>query len=201
MLEVCRGRTLTRVSETHLDLTGSLLIAMPSMSDLRFSQSVVYLCDHSSKGAMGLIINKPAADMSFQELLEQLEIEPAADVSDVTVFFGGPVETGRGFVLHSTEYESDLRTLRVQDGVALTPTLDVLEDIAAGRGPERVMMMLGYSGWGPGQLEGELAQNGWLTHPATPELVFNVPALDKWAQSLELMGVDPAVLSVAAGTA
>lgn len=189
------------MSDTRLDLTGSLLIAMPGMGDLRFAQSVVYMCDHSSKGAMGLIVNKPAADMSFGELLEQLEIPMTDAASGVQVFFGGPVETGRGFVLHSSEYRSDLRTLDVRDGISLTPTLDVLEDIAAGRGPDRAMMMLGYAGWGPGQLEGEISQNGWLTCDGGSDIVFDVPALSKWTTTLERMGIHPAMLSAEAGTA
>ena len=174
---------------------------MPGMADMRFAQAVVYLCDHSEQGAMGLIVNKPAADMSFAELLEQLEITPETTTEKVGVYFGGPVETGRGFVLHSSDYTSDLRTLNVRDGIALTPTLDVLEDIAAGRGPERVMMMLGYAGWGPGQLESELAANGWLTCEGASELVFDVPDGLKWSRALRNLGIDPALLSADGGSA
>ena len=186
---------------TGLDFTGQLLIAMPGMSDPRFDRSVVFVCAHSDEGAMGLIVNKPAADMTFGELLEQLDIPCAKPIRTRSVHFGGPVETARGFVLHSAEYRSRLHTLGVGDDFGMTATQDILEDMAEGAGPDKALVALGYAGWGPGQLEGELAQNGWLTHPATPELVFDVPALGKWAQSLELMGVDPAVLSVAAGTA
>ncbi len=189
------------VPDVSLDLTGSMLIAMPGMNDIRFAQSLVYLCDHSSQGAMGLILNKPAVDMTFADLLEQLDIDVEKPVSDVQVYFGGPVETGRGFVLHSTEYQSDLRTLTVEKGIALTPTLDVLEDIGAGRGPNRAMMMLGYAGWGPGQLENEIARNGWLTCDSGFDLVFDVPAERKWATALDHLGVNPALLSGAAGTA
>ena len=178
-----------------------MLIAMPSMGDLRFSQSLVYMCDHSDKGAMGLIVNKPVADLSFADLLEQLEIEQTGPIDGINVHFGGPVETGRGFVLHSTDYVSDLRTMQIQNGIALTPTMDVLEDIAAGRGPEHVLMLLGYSGWGPGQLEGELARNGWLTCDGSRDLVFDVAVNDKWGRALEVMGVDPAHLSGLSGTA
>jgi len=184
-----------------LNLTGNILIAMPGMEDPRFSQSVVYVCDHSDKGAMGLIVNKPAADLSFAELLEQLDIEQTDDSDSVDVFFGGPVETGRGFVLHSSEYQSDLRTLQVEDGIALTPTLDVLEDIAIGQGPRHVMMMLGYAGWGPGQLEGEIVQNGWLTCDSASDILFQVPAEKKWAKALGRLGINPALLSAAAGSA
>lgn len=190
-----------RMSSNALDLAGSMLIAMPGMTDPRFAQSLVYLCDYSDKGAMGLIVNKPAPDMSFSELLEQLEIKPAVPTNDVEVYFGGPVETGRGFVLHSAEYTSDLRTLKVRNGMSLTPTLDILEDIAAGKGPRDVMMMLGYAGWGPGQLEGELAQNGWLTCDGSAELVFHTSAKLKWARALKGLGIDPAMLSAEAGSA
>jgi putative transcriptional regulator len=189
------------VPEAPLDLTGSVLIAMPGMADIRFAHSVVYMCDHSDKGAMGLIVNKPAADMNFTDLLEQLEIAPSAQVDRVGVYFGGPVETGRGFVLHSQEYRSHLRTLDVGEGIALTPTLDVLEDIAAGQGPDRAMMLLGYAGWGPGQLESELARNGWLTCAGGAELIFEVPDQEKWAHALKDLGIDPALLSGAAGNA
>ena len=151
---------------------------------------------------MGLIVNKPAPDVSFSDLLEQLDITPeATDLGNVGVFIGGPVETGRGFVLHSPDYKSDLRTLQVREDIALTPTLDVLEDIAAGRGPSKVKMMLGYSGWGPGQLESELSRNGWLTSDGSPELVFDAPASNIWSLSLEGMGINPALLSSAAGNA
>ena len=187
--------------EQQLDLTGEFLIAMPGMMDLRFQQSLVYLCEHSDKGAMGLIVNKPAADISFDELLEQLEIKSTVETGSVDVYFGGPVETGRGFVLHTGDYASDLRTMQVAENIALTPTLDVLEDIATGKGPKQAMMMLGYAGWGPGQLEGELAQNGWLTTPGSAELIFAVPSGDKWAKALDRLGIDPALLSGAAGSA
>lgn len=189
------------MSTDTLDLAGSMLIAMPGMSDPRFAQSLVYMCDHSSKGAMGLIVNKPAHDMTFDELLEQLDIVPKVPTNDIKVYFGGPVETGRGFVLHTVDYTSDLRTLPVGNGLALTPTLDVLEDIAAGKGPRAVMMMLGYAGWGPGQLEGEIAQNGWLTCDGDPDLVFQTDSPAKWADALKGLGIDPAMLSAAAGSA
>lgn len=189
------------MGETKLNLTGSMLIAMPQMQDERFAQSVVFMCDHSEKGAMGLIVNKPATDIGFPDLLEQLEIERSDAVGNVDVMVGGPVETGRGFVLHSTDFKSDLRTMKVMKGVSLTPTLDVLEEIAAGRGPRDALMLLGYAGWGPGQLEGELARNGWLTCDANADLVFQIPAAEKWSTALRELGVDPAALSGQAGFA
>jgi putative transcriptional regulator len=185
----------------QLSLSGVFLIAMPSLGDTRFQNSVVYLCEHSKKGAMGLIVNKPSGDVKFVQLLEQLEIKPKVKLPHIPVYFGGPVETGRGFVLHSGDYKSDLRTLQVEPNVALTPTLDVLEDIAAGQGPRDVMMMLGYSGWGPGQLEREIAENSWLTVKADPKLLFHVSAPRKWAEAVRLLGVDPALLSACGGRA
>lgn len=183
------------------DLTGHLLIAMPGMGDPRFFSSLVYMCDHSDKGAMGLIVNKPVTDLKFSELLEQLEVDVSVEVDETPVYFGGPVETGRGFVLHSADYESDLRTMPVQHGIALTPTLDILEDIARGAGPKQARMVLGYAGWGPGQLEGEIAQNGWLTCPGDAALVFDTPDAEKWTAALALLGVDPRGLSGTAGRA
>lgn len=183
-----------------IELTGKLLIAMPGMGDPRFEHSVVFLCEHSEQGAMGLIVNKPAADVRLSDLLEQLDIEPA-DGSDAGVHFGGPVEGTRGFVLHSGEYESSLQTMQVSPDFAMTATLDILEDIASGKGPERSLMMLGYAGWGPMQLESEIAANGWLTVDADPRLVFDTADRSKWSAALQALGVDPLALSGVAGHA
>lgn len=184
-----------------MDLEGKLLVAMPSMGDTRFEHAVVFLCAYSDKGAMGLIINKPSADVRMSDVLDQLDISPTQDAQDMVVHFGGPVETGRGFVLHSTDYTSSLHTLTVSGSYGMTATLDILEEIASGTGPERSLMMLGYAGWGPGQLEAELAQNAWLTADAPSNLVFQVPAGQKWAAALESLGVDPVSLSTEAGRA
>tara|TARA_R110002110_G_scaffold117021_14_gene289208 strand:- start:1007 stop:1576 length:570 start_codon:yes stop_codon:yes gene_type:complete len=188
-----------------MNLTGKLLVAMPGMGDPRFDHAVIFMADHSEKGAMGLIINKPAADVALSDVLDQIEASTTPAKYDLGVHIGGPVETGRGFVLHTGEYRSSMQTLDV-DGdktgdFALTATLDVLEDIGAGKGPERAQLMLGYAGWGPGQLENEIAQNGWLTCDATPEMVFDLPDKDKWAAALQSLGIDPLVLSAAAGRA
>lgn len=187
------------------DLTGKLLIAMPGMGDPRFERSVVFLCAHSEEGAMGLIVNKPADDLTLAELLEQLKIG-SGDPSDAApargkVHFGGPVEHARGFVLHSLDYTSSESTLRVGEDYGMTATLDILEDIASGRGPDRSIMALGYAGWGPGQLEDEIAQNGWLTGDPTPEIVFDRDDGLKWAAALNALGVDPVLLSGSAGRA
>ena len=184
-----------------IDLTGKLLIAMPGMGDPRFEHSVVFLCSHSDEGAMGLIVNKPARDVRFFDLLEQLDIKPSEDNLDRQVHYGGPVESARGFVLHSGDYQSNLQTLEVSEAFSMTATLDILEDIAEGDGPSRALMMLGYSGWGAGQLEGEIAQNGWLTVDADPELVFGADDEAKWTAALRALGVDPKGLSATAGRA
>ena len=184
-----------------MDLTGQLLIAMPGMGDPRFENSVVLICSHSDDGAMGLIVNKPTAEVGLNDMLEQLSIETGPATPEVGVHFGGPVETGRGFVLHSLDYLSSLNTLKVGGAFGLTATLDVLEELAKGRGPEKVLLALGYAGWGPGQLEGEIAQNGWLTSPASPELVFDTADGAKREAALHSIGVDSLVLSADAGRA
>ena len=184
-----------------MDLTGKLLVAMPGMGDPRFDRSVVFLCAHSAEGAMGLIVNKPASDLRFADLLDQLGIPRSPMGRDIRVHFGGPVEHGRGFVLHSGDYEGATGTLRVDPRFAMTATLDILQDIARGGGPESSILALGYAGWGPGQLESEILQNGWLTVEADPELVFSADNPRKWEAALRRLGVDPLTLSAAAGRA
>jgi len=185
-----------------MDLTGKLLIAMPGMGDMRFEHSVIYLCSHSEKGAMGLIVNKAALDVRFAQLLKQLEIEPDNEErGNMPIHFGGPVETARGFVLHSSDYDASLHSTVVDDGFSMTATLDILEDIAVGRGPGKVLLMLGYAGWGPGQLEDEIAMNGWLTADASQDLVFDLQDEVKWEAALQSLGVDPISLSGSAGHA
>lgn len=183
-----------------MDLTGKLLIAMPGMEDPRFAGAVVLLCTHGTDGAMGLIVNKPAADLTMAEVLGTLDIQTAGALADMPVYFGGPVETSRGFVLHSPDYASSLHTLEVARGLAMTATQDVLEDIAAGRGPEHLMVALGYAGWGPGQLEDEIAANGWLTAEADAALVFGSDDV-MWAETIRTLGIEPSALSGAAGRA
>lgn len=185
----------------RMDLTGQLLLAMPGMGDPLFENSVIYICSHEVGGAMGLIVNKPAVDLSLSDVLEQIAEGAPEDTSGLGVYFGGPVETGRGFVLHSDDYRSAIKTQNVAEGFALTATLDVLEDIAVGKGPDRAMLMLGHAGWGPEQLEGEIARNGWLTCKADPALVFDLPDDRKWTAALQSMGIDPMGLSGMAGRA
>lgn len=190
---------LTQVPD---DLTGKLLIAMPDMGDPRFHGSVVFLCAHSADGAMGLIVNKPMPDVRFAEMLEQLEIGQGPATPDLPVCYGGPVELRRGFVLHTAEYHGGLDDrLEVDARFAMTATIDVLEDLAGGTGPAAALLALGYAGWGPGQLEREIAQNGWLTTDATPELVFGTRMAGKWSAALASLGISPLTLSSEAGRA
>lgn len=183
------------------NLVGKLLIAMPDMGDPRFDHSVIYICAHSDEGAMGLIVNKPQPEIKFTDLLDQLGIQKAAGLRNIRVHFGGPVELARGFVLHSLDYRSDAGTLDVNDTIGMTATLDVLEDIASGQGPDSSFLALGYAGWGPGQLEAEIAQNGWLTCDTKDEIIFGRANEHKWTGALKHMGIDPVALSSSAGRA
>ncbi|WP_299352667.1 YqgE/AlgH family protein [uncultured Shimia sp.] len=184
-----------------MDLTGKILIAMPGMGDPRFAHSVVLLCAYSEDGAMGLIVNKSVEGMALAELFEQLEIEAKGESGTRDVFFGGPVETGRGFVLHTPDYRSELSTLDIDGRFAMTATQDVLEEIAEGRGPSGALVALGYSGWGPGQLEAEIADNGWLIAEPTQALVFHEDPANVWPEALKSLGIDPITLSATAGHA
>jgi putative transcriptional regulator len=189
-------------------LDGHFLIAMPGMQDSRFERTVIYVCAHSPEGAMGITINRPAPQITFRDLLVQLDIIPEGPeirlpdaASRMQVHRGGPVETGRGFVLHTADYFIENSTLPIDDNVCLTATLEILKAIAVGNGPESAVLALGYAGWAPGQLENEIQANGWLHCRATPELIFD-PDLDaKYGRALALIGVDPARLSGEAGHA
>ena len=179
------------LSEQNSDdgyLTGQLLIAMPSIGDPRFERTVIYLCAHSAEGAMGLIINKLADEIDFDELLQ------------IRVHVGGPVETGRGFVLHTTDYQQE-STLLVSDDVGLTATVDILRAIAEGSGPRQCLLALGYAGWAPGQLDGEIQANGWLHVNADLALVFDSDLENKWSRAVSKVGIDPSFLSSDAGHA
>ena len=185
------------------NLTGKVLIAMPGMTDPRFARSVVLICAHSDDGAMGLVLNRPLPDVRFVELLDQLGIDMAPGGRPIEVRFGGPVEPGRGFVLHQVpegDNEPEGR-LRIGRHLAMTTTRDILAEIASGGGPEQAVLALGYAGWGPGQLEDEMAANGWLTGDGGDELIFGRAHDGKWAAALRGIGIDPSLLSVAAGRA
>jgi putative transcriptional regulator len=206
-----------RIGRTHLEagkgkkpgyLDGQILVAMPTIRDDRFSRTVIYLCAHSSEGAMGIVINQPAPHIDFGDLLVQLEVIPDNKLielplraGEVKVLKGGPVETGRGFVLHSADFFIENSTLPIDNGICLTATLDILKAIARGQGPESAMLALGYAGWAPGQLENEIHANGWLNCDADPELVFGTRAELKYESALRKIGIDPAKLSSDAGHA
>jgi putative transcriptional regulator len=181
-------------------MTGQLLVAMPQMRDARFTRSVIYVCAHTGDGAMGLVVNRLVGSLTFPDLLQQLNIDARDKGEHIRIRSGGPVETGRGFVLHSTDYVDDA-TLRVGDTIGLTATIDILKDIASGSGPRRSILALGYAGWGPGQLDAELQANAWLTVPADEELLFDDALNDKWERSLHKISVNPAFLTGEAGHA
>ena len=203
-----RGAQKTQKIPGRGYLDGQMLIAMPSMRDERFTRSLIYVCAHSSEGAMGIIVNQPAGNIKFPDLLVQLEVIPAADLiqlprraGEVKVLKGGPVETGRGFVLHSADFFIENSTLPIDDGICLTATLDILKAIARGGGPHTALLALGYAGWAPGQLETEIQENGWLHCSADPELIFGSDIDTKYTKALKKLGIDLAMLSSEAGHA
>ena len=191
---------MSNKTENDKYLVGQLLVAMPSMQDPRFAKSVIYMCAHNAEGAMGLVVNRTFESLTFPDLLEQLEIETTPRTERISVHFGGPVETGRGFVLHSPEYLQD-GSLVVDSGFALTATVDILKDIAKGAGPRRCLLALGYAGWGPGQLDSEIKANGWLSVAADDDLVFDDTPDTKWERAMAKIGIDPRMLSGFAGHA
>lgn len=188
-------------------LEGQLLIAMPLMSDRRFARSVIYMCAHSHAGAMGLIVNQRANNISAPDLLERLGIGARSGSDDLLtevalpIQVGGPVESGRGFVLHSSDYFTADSTLPIEGGICLTATIDILKAIAEGKGPERALLALGYSGWSPGQLESEIQANGWLHCPADPDIIFGGDLDNKYARAMAKLGVDLTHLVNTPGTA
>ena len=181
-------------------LTGQLLIAMPAMSDPRFSQSVIYLCAHTPDGAMGLVVNRPLASPTFEDLLKQLDIAPAPPARRIALCDGGPVDGARGFVLHTADWTSD-GSLQVDGGIALTASLDVLQAIAAGDGPRAGFLALGYASWGAGQLDEEMQANTWINVPAEIDLVFDADHRTKWRRAFATLHIDPLQLSDDAGHA
>lgn len=181
-------------------LTGQLLIAMPTMEDPRFAQSVIYVCAHTSEGAMGLVLNRPLERPKFDDLLRQLEVAPVPPARRIHLCAGGPMDNARGFVLHTTDWTGE-GSLKVDDAVALTASLDVLKAIAQGQGPREGLLALGYAGWGPGQLDAEIQQNAWLSVPADETIVFGEDHDTKWRRALAKLNIDPLLLSGAAGHA
>src|SRR5580700_2260101 len=189
-------------------LDGQMLIAMPAMLDERFARSLIYICAHSSEGAMGIVVNHPAPNIKFSDLLVKLDVIPAADVIQlptragvVKVMRGGPVESERGFVLHSGDYFIQNSTLPINEGVCLTATIDILKAIARGDGPESAILALGYAGWAPGQLENEIQGNGWLHCAADSDLIFGTDIGKKYDKALKKIGIDLGMLSSEAGHA
>lgn len=204
--KLSRGTSAKPRSRGYLD--GQMLIAMPAMGDERFSRSLIYICAHSSEGAMGIVVNHLAPNINFTDLLVKLDVIPAADVirlppkADVVkVMRGGPVETERGFVLHSADFFIENSTLPIDDGICLTATIDILKAIARGDGPASAILALGYAGWAPGQLENEIQGNGWLHCAADAELIFGADIGGKYEKALKKIGIDPGMLSSEAGHA
>lgn len=202
------GHTKIEATRRPGYLDGQVLVAMPTMRDDRFAHAVIYLCAHSSEGAMGIVVNQPAPHINFGDLLVQLDVIPAVNLIElpqragsVRVLKGGPVETGRGFVLHSADFFIENSTLPIDDGICLTATLDILKAIARGQGPKSAVLALGYAGWAAGQLESEIHANGWLNCDADAELIFGQNVEEKYVQALRKIGVDPAKLSSDAGHA
>jgi putative transcriptional regulator len=188
-------------------LDGQMLIAMPAMQDERFARSLIYVCAHSPEGAMGIVVNHPVTSIDFPDLLVKLDVIPATDriqlppqAGNVKVLKGGPVETERGFVLHSSDFFMDNSTLPIDEGIFLTWTLDILKAIAHGKGPSNAILALGYAGWAAGQLETEIQQNGWLHCAADPELIFGA-AEQKYEKALRKIGIDLGQLSSESGHA
>jgi putative transcriptional regulator len=181
-------------------LTGQLLVAMPGMADPRFAHAVIYICSHGPGGAMGLVVNRLFGEADFRTLLDQLNIEYSLGTPDIPVQFGGPVEMGRGFVLHSGDYLRE-GTTRIDEQIAVTATIEIIQDIADGKGPERALMALGYAGWGVGQLEEEMKNNGWLTVAADEGILFSDDLDTKWNRAMAKIGVSPSMLSDTAGHA
>ena len=200
---------MVHLPDTPSALDGQLLIAMPGMADTRFARSLVYMCAHSAEeGAMGIVVNQPEPDMNMRDLLVQLGIVEeggsnrlAARVDEIRVHRGGPVESGRGFVLHSADFMLEDASLRVGRNIGLTSTLEILRAIAAGGGPHDAIFALGYAGWAPGQLEMELGSNGWLNAPADDAILFDADIETKYDRALAKLGIDPAMLSMDAGHA
>jgi putative transcriptional regulator len=211
--EITRPRSAARRSSQRRSvkrgfLDGQMLIAMPAMGDERFARSVIYVCAHSTEGAMGIIVNQPAGNISFPDLLVQLDVIPVADLiqlppraGEVKVLKGGPVDTQRGFVLHSSDFFIENSTLPIDEGICLTATLDILKAIARGDGPKSAILALGYAGWAPGQLENEIQHNGWLHCAADLDLIFGADTGGKYELALKKIGVPLGMLSSEAGHA
>jgi len=207
-MKLPRGASVKNTGRGRGYLDGQMLIAMTAMLDDRFARSLIYICAHSSEGAMGIVVNHPAPNINFSDLLVKLDVIPAADVirlpsraGVVKVMRGGPVETERGFVLHSADFFIENSTLPIDDGICLTATLDILKAIARGDGPASAILALGYAGWAPGQLESEIQGNGWLHCAPDSDLIFGTDVGGKYERALKKIGIDLGMLSSEAGHA
>ena len=183
-----------------MDLTGKIIVSMPSLEDERFFKTVIYMCAHSSQGSMGIIINKKIDYDLYPDLLEQLGIDKPLDNKKLFIRYGGPVESGRGFVLHSDDMIRK-ETLNIDKGVALTSTTEFFDDLSSGKGPKNSILALGYAGWGPGQLEDEIIKNSWMTLSVDTSFLFDEEVSRKWKEAYKIMGVDPNNLSFKSGRA
>ena len=192
---------MSQEAQTEDGLSGKMLIAMPSMGDPRFEKTLIYMCAHSDDGALGLVVNRRVDEVSQNDLFGQLDLDITPNTATRHVHYGGPVETGRGFVLHSSDYRIDEATLEVDDNVSMTATVEILKALAKGEGPQKALIALGYAGWGGGQLEGEIQQNGWLTCDPDDDLIFGLNDDRKWEAALAKLGVDPTWLSAEGGSA
>lgn len=181
-------------------LVGQLVVAMPQMQDKRFEHSVIFICAHNEEGAMGLVLNKEIKTLNFDDLLKQMKIKHDSIEDQIRIQFGGPVESGRGFVLHSNDYKKS-GTLEIDSEISLTATIDILKSIASGAGPEKCFLALGYVGWGPGQLEKEIQDNGWLIAESSASMIFDKNLEDKWEKTIESLGISAAQLTGFSGQA
>jgi putative transcriptional regulator len=196
--------TVSKKNEVFGSLAGKVLLAMPGMGDPRFHHAVIFMCAHDANGAMGLVINHTLPGMAFTDLLEQLKI--ASDIRvdlkaiSVPILSGGPVEGARGFLLHTSEFKKS-DTINIDPHYSISGTMDALRDVASGKGPDKVLFILGYAGWGAGQLEAEIQDNAWLVTEADPDIIFSASPENKWERAFEKLGFDPGRLSQAAGRA
>jgi putative transcriptional regulator len=182
-------------------LEGKFLIALPGMTDPRFERSLILMCAHSTEGAMGIMVNRAVEGLGFRELLEKLDVDASPAMQDMPVLYGGPVETGRGFVLHSQDYAGEGATMPVTEGISLTATREILTAVGQGEGPRSALFALGYAGWGPGQIESEIRANGWVHCDADAALLFDVALETKWTKALRKLGIDALGLTAHAGQA
>jgi putative transcriptional regulator len=195
------GTAKPRTIEGENFLEGKLLIALPGMADPRFEKSVIFMCAHSLDGAMGIMINRAVEGLRFRELMDRLQLDTAPEARDMPVLYGGPVETGRGFVLHSGDYESADSTLPVSEDISLTATVEILRAMGEGKGPRKALFALGYAGWGPGQIEDEIRANGWIHCDTDSGLLFDVDLGAKWSNALRKLGIEVSGLSAHTGQA